>query len=153
LLDLKAGAERRVLITYKQQPTCVAFSPNGKLVASASYDGSARVHRTDTGKEVFQLQAKKVIYSQCFAPGGKALLAGGEHAVSFWDTQTGQRQRGIDGVAGQLWTIQFAPDGKTFAGGTSEGVIHIWETASARQLQRIKAHADNVQAVAYTPDG
>ena len=49
--------------------------------------------------------------------------------------------------------IRFAPDGKTFAGGTLEGMIYLWETATAKLLRKIQAHADNVQALGFSPDG
>jgi RNA polymerase sigma factor (sigma-70 family) len=154
LLDLAAGTELRVLVTYKQQPRCVAFSPDGKLVASASYDGTARVHEAATGKELFRPQSKKGgMGPLAFAPNGKTLLAGEEHAVSFWDTQTGQLRRRALGIEGQLFVVRFAPDGKTFAGGTSGGMIHLWETATAKLRRKIKGHADNVQALAFSPDG
>jgi RNA polymerase sigma factor (sigma-70 family) len=156
LFDLTTGSLLRVLITYSQTPSCLAFSPDGKLVASASYDGTARVHEVDTGKEVSQPQSKKaVFYSLCFAPDSKTLLAGEDKAVSFWDARTGQLQQRVQGIAGHVGAIQFAPDGKTFAGGTSEGVIHIWETAAAavRQLHKIRAHADGVHALGFSADG
>jgi RNA polymerase sigma factor (sigma-70 family) len=158
LLDLTTGALLRVLITYSQTPSCLAFSPDGKLVASASYDGTAHVHEVDTGKEVSQPQAKKAIfYSLCFAPDSKTLLAGEVNTLSFWDARTGQLQRRVQGIAGHIGAIQFASDGKTFAGGTSEGVIHIWETAAAaaavKQLHKIRAHADGVHALGFSADG
>jgi RNA polymerase sigma factor (sigma-70 family) len=161
LLDLTTGAQIRVVITYQQSVSCVAFSPDGKLLASASYDGAARVHEADTGKEVCQPRSKKGAFvSLCFAPDGKTLLAGERNAFSgdgnpllIWDVQTGQLQRRLEGAEAQLGIIQFAPDGKTFAGGTSEGVIHIWETATAKPLHKIRAHADNVHALGFTADG
>jgi RNA polymerase sigma factor (sigma-70 family) len=161
LFDLTTGAQLRVVVTYKKSASYVTFSPDGKLLASASFDGTAHVHEADTGKEVCRLKSKKGAFvSLCFAPDGKTLLAGERNANSgdgnplfFWDVQTGQLRRRLDDVAGQLWVIRFAPDGKSFAGGTSEGVIHIWETATAKQLHKIKAHADNVHALGFTPDG
>jgi RNA polymerase sigma factor (sigma-70 family) len=160
LLDLTTGAHR-VLITYKEAVSCVAFSPDGKLLASASYDGTAHVHEADTGKVVCQPKPKKgVLVSLCFAPDSKTLLAGESNSfsgdgnpLSFWDVPTGQLQRRLEDVAGQLAVIRFAPDGKTIAGGTSQGVIHIWETAAVKQLHKIKAHADNVHALGFSADG
>jgi RNA polymerase sigma factor (sigma-70 family) len=154
LFDLTAGTEVRVLVTYKRQPSSLAFSPDGKLLASASHDGSAHVHDVNTGKEVFQPTAeKRVVFALCFAPDGKTLAAGEEGGVSLWDVETGQRQRRGEGVTGTLWVLQFAPDGRTLAGGGAAGVIHIWETASGREQTKIEARTDNVQALAYTPDG
>jgi RNA polymerase sigma factor (sigma-70 family) len=161
LFDLTTGAQLRVDITYKKQASSLAFSPDGKLVASASYDGTAHVHEVNTGKEVSGLQLKqRVCFSLCFSPDGKTLLAGeGDpqrregNALSFWDVQTGQLQRRVEGVVGHLWVIRFAPDGKTIAGGTSEGVIHIWDAATVKPLHKIKAHADNVQALGFSADG
>jgi RNA polymerase sigma factor (sigma-70 family) len=160
LFDLTTGAGR-VLFTYKQSASCLAFSPDGKLVASASYDGTAHVHEADTGKEVSSPRSKdKVFFSLCFAPDSKTLLAGEGHPnlvvenfLSFWDAGTGKFLRRAPGISGHLGVIRFAPDGKTIAGGTSQGVIHIWETASLKQLNKIKAHADNVHALGFSPDG
>jgi WD40 repeat protein len=154
LFDLRAGTEVRVLITYKQQPRSLAFSPDGKLLASASHDGSAHVHEVNTGNEVFQPRAdKKVVSALCFAPDGKTLAAGDEGGVSLWDVETGQRQRRVDGGAGALWALQFAPDGRTLAGGGADGMIHLWETASGKEQKKIEARTNNVQALAFSPDG
>jgi RNA polymerase sigma factor (sigma-70 family) len=160
LIELTTGAGR-VLITYKQSASCLAFSPDGKLVASASYDGTAHVHEADTGKAVSAPRSKdNIFFSLCFAPDSKTLLAGEGHPnlvvenfLSFWDPETGKFQRRAPGIAGHLGVIRFAPDGKTIAGGTSQGVIHIWEAAALKQLHKIKAHADNVHALGFSPDG
>jgi RNA polymerase sigma factor (sigma-70 family) len=154
LLDLAAGAEPRVLVVYKQQPRSLAFSPDGKLLASSAYDGTACVHEWATGKEVFRPQAKKgVLLSLHFSSDGKTLLAGEEKAVSIWDAATGQLKRRIEGVEEDVSVVRFAPDGMTFAGGTSNGRVYLWESAGGKQLLRIKAHADNVHALAFRPDG
>jgi RNA polymerase sigma factor (sigma-70 family) len=161
LLDLMTGAPLRMFVTYKQSISCVAFSPDGKSVASASYDGTAHVHEADTGKLVCQVKSKKGAFvSLCFAPDGKTLLAGERNDSSgdgsplfFFDIQTGQPQRRLDNVAGQLGVLRFAPDGKTFAGGTSQGAIQIWETATTKQLHKIKAHADTVHSLGFSADG
>jgi len=154
LLDLTTGVQLRVLVTYKQQPSCVAFSSDGKLVGSASYDGAAHVHDASTGKEVSQPLAKKGnVYSMCFAPDGKTLVAGEEGALTLWDAATGKQQRRVEGLGAQLFAIAFTSDGKSFAGGTSGGQVYFWDTASAKQIQTIKAHADNIQALAFSPDG
>jgi RNA polymerase sigma factor (sigma-70 family) len=154
LFDLTAGTEVRVLVTYKRQPSSLAFSPDGKLLASASHDGSAHVYEVNTGNELFQPQAeKKVVSALCFTPDGKTVAAGDHGGISIWEVETAKRQRRVEGVAGALWVLQFAPDGKTLAGGSAHGVIHIWETASGKELRKIEARADNVQALAFSPDG
>lgn len=154
LVDLTTGAVVREVITYKQQPTSLAFSPDGKVLASASYDDTAHVHDAATGKELFQLKAKKgAIYCNCFTPDGKTLLAGEGNAVSLWDAQTGQMRQRIDAGPGSVATVQSSTDGKKFAAGTLEGMILIWDTATLRPLHKFKGHADNVQTLAFSPDG
>src|SRR5262249_54419228 len=59
LLDLTAGAQPRMVTTYKQSTSCVSFSPDGKRLASASYDGTAHVHEADTGNVICKLKSKK----------------------------------------------------------------------------------------------
>jgi WD40 repeat protein len=135
----------------------VAFSPNGRTLATADDDGRVQLwdilSRRPLGR---QLQADRYgVSSVAFSPDGRTLASAGFGSVRLWDVPTqrpiGQPLRGHNGL---VWNVAFSPDGRTLASAGNDRTVRFWDVATGRGLGRpLVGHTDFVTTVVFSPDG
>ncbi len=141
-------------------PCRVQFSADGKLLAAAGQDRMVRLWDLGTGREVgrlpFATDAKAEARTLAFARDGKVLAVGGHErqaVVELWDPAAGRRLRQVTlpGEAAEL--VQFAPDGKTLAVGTSSPLVHLLDAETGRPRDTRPGHFGPVDCLALSRDG
>jgi WD40 repeat protein len=149
----------------------VAFSPDGKHLASGGDEGEIVIWDTATWREVRKLEAdpsgskghREDVWGLGFSPDSR-LLASASHdeTVRIWEVDTGKPRLVLKGHSFHVWGVAFSPDGKRLAsaGGTSDengrfsaGELKVWEAATGRAILNLKVPAFRAYDVAFSPDG
>ena len=138
----------------------VAFSPDGKTLASGAFGGRIDLWNVQTGREIIQWKTGQGENIVAFSPDGKFMATGGmtsdtSSSIILWDTQTHQAVGQPFMLATPSFnTLAFSPDGKILASGDGDGNIILWDIATRQSMGQL-LHGDGkaIFCVAFSPDG
>ncbi|KAI7975374.1 hypothetical protein EIK77_004977 [Talaromyces pinophilus] len=133
----------------------VAFSPDGKLVASGSSDRTAKLWDPATGTLRQTLEGHSdLVQAVAFSPDSKLVASGSsDRTVKLWDLATGTLRQTLEGHSDLVQAVAFSPDSKLVASGSSDMTVKLWDPATGTLRQTLKGHSGSVQEVAFSSDG
>jgi WD40 repeat protein len=144
----------RAVLAHPDIVRTVAFRPHdGKVAVTSSFDNTARLWDTSTGKPLgITLPHADRVFAAAYSPDGKTIATGSrDGTVRLWDADTGRPlDRGPMRHQDAVWAVAFSPDGKTLVTGSRDRTARLWETATGKQLRRV-GHDGDVFAVAFRP--
>jgi WD40 repeat protein/Tfp pilus assembly protein PilF len=142
-----------------------SFSPDGRFAAAGSFRSGVYFFTLPDGPTGAVGHAD-TISAVALSPDGRFALtcscgpwvknryeAGSNFDLCLWDVDTGKQVRRLAGHTANVFSVAFAPDGKTVLSGSADKTARVWEVATGRELRRFKGHEGDVYCVVYSADG
>ncbi len=130
----------------------IAFSPDGRLLASGGYDGMIRLWEISTGRELLAISGHTgAVRTVAFSPDGKLLASGSDdETVAVWNVTTGSEVLRLVDFRGKVTSVTFSPDGLILAA-TDGWSIKLWDGIAWREIAVIPEFG--AYSLSFSPDG
>ena len=157
LWDVMTGELRQELNGHTGEVWCLSFSPDGKTLASASFDHTIGLWDVSTGERRHTLHGHTYpVLSISFRPDGKTLasVSREDSTVNIWDVMTGELRQELTGYSASVQSMSFSPDSETLATvGDGKTTIDIWDVSTTELRHTLTGHTRPINTVSFSPDG
>jgi WD40 repeat protein len=138
----------------------VAFSPDGKTLATGDCDGTVKLWNLVTGQQTLSLATGSIAgNSVAFSPDGKTLATGDRDGTAkLWNVATGQQVGSLKTGPDSVWSVAFSPDGKTLATSDEDGTAKLWNVGYlvdvlTRLCSQVGGSLTRAEWARYVPPG
>ncbi len=133
----------------------VAFSPDGKLLATGDTNGDIWLWEIIISQPILKCKGhKNCVRSVSFSPNGYTLASGSDdQTVKLWDARTGQCLNTLQEFKNWVSSVAWSPDGQTLASAGSDQTVRLWDKDTGQCLKVLQGHTNWIFSVAWSPDG
>lgn len=134
---------------------CVAYSPDGKRIASANDDGMVRIWSRAAGKALLEFKGHDgAVISVAFSRDGTRLATGGiDNAARIWDSATGRELKTFQGHSDYVYGAVFSPDGRRIATSSRDNSAKVWDVATGKETFALKGFVQPLRSICFSPNG
>jgi WD40 repeat protein len=135
--------------------SCLTFSPDRKILASASGDKTIRLWGGYTGELKRTLNAHSdTVWSITISPDGQTLVSGSaDKTIRVWSLSSYKQPQIITGHSNWVTSVAISPDGKILASGSADGTVKIWNIKTGKLLKTLDKQLKGIVAIAISPNG
>ena len=146
---------RRILRGHKNDIHRIAWSPDGRFLASPSDDETIRIWDVARGECTAVLKGhESKVFSVTWSPDGRRLASSSsDNTIRIWDAKTWETLAVLEGHKSSVYHVAWSPDGFTLASACDDSTIHIWKTETGQTLMVLEVHKDQVTYVAWSTVG
>ncbi len=147
--------ELATLVGHRGQVNCVAWSHDGRHIATGSADRTVRLWDAASGSEIRSIAGHNgAVASVAFSPDDRRVVTTGEDGTArVWDLATGRPLTVFAEHTSQVYSAEFSPDGRQIVSGSRDRTVRVWDAATGEQIAVLDAHQGPVTRVSFSPDG
>ncbi|MFE8599059.1 WD40 repeat domain-containing protein [Archangium violaceum] len=152
--DVATARSLQVMEGHEGEVRGIAWSADGKRLASGSRDHDARIWDAETGAQLHAFTGQEgQVTSVAFSPEGTLLAVGNlGWRIHLYDVASGRKVRTLQGHQQSVLSVAFHPSGRWLASGASDDTVRIWDVETGAQVARLDSDT-SVRTVAFSPDG
>jgi WD40 repeat protein/serine/threonine protein kinase len=155
LWEVASGKELLTRRGHEGDIETLAFSPDGRAIATGGDDGTIKLWDAKTGATVWTLTGHQwIVWGVAFSPDGERLASGGaDNTVRLWDLTAGRAAGILQGHQDVVAAVAFSSDGQYLASGARDETVKVWDWRTGREAFTLHGHTKQVTSVAYHPNG
>lgn len=157
IFDRQTNMEIHVLPHGGEYVHSVAFSPDGRYLATGSNDpaGFVQLWDCETGKQIRVFTGHNdAVVSVAFSNSGSQLLTGSyDKTARLWNVETGDEIHAFKGHTWWVWSAAFSPDDKQIVTAGQDAIAIVWDTKTGKRSPAFRGHRGPVYSATFSPDG
>jgi WD40 repeat protein len=153
--DFQTGDVVTLLRGHTNVVNSLAFSPDGRYLASGSSDNTVRIWDVAARKSLLVLQGHQDrVTAVAFSPDGQRLVSGSlDTTLRLWEVTSGKLLTEMTAHRNQVFSAVFSPDGSYIASGGADRTVRLWNGQTGEFIKELASQGSSTSGLSFSPDG